>query len=545
MRILLALTAGLLLLALTSSARAGVAVADWRSDKPDSIVDLRTDTGAKLVGGEWRVHDAEIVDVQHRTPGADLKPSGAPVRTRDITPHAGAADFDDSKWEHVPASSLETRRGNGRLSFEWYRINVTIPEKLDGYATDGSSVVFEIVTDDYAEVTVDGKLPTVLGQSTGRTITGWNAPNRVLLTPSVCPGEKYTIAILAANGPLSDPPPNYIWIRSASLKFYAKGKLEPSQPAKLIIEKFDPALDDVIDPNAKLEKVATGFGFTEGPVFVPKNKDHDGYLLFSDPNNNTIYRYDPTDGALSIVRANSGYGGTDIGRYKQPGSNGLALDPQGRLTIDEHGNRRVTRLERNGTITVLADHYQGKRLNSPNDLVYRSDGTLYFTDPPFGLPNFFDDPAKELPFSGVFRWKDGELKLVAKDLKGPNGIAFSPDEKTLYVSNWDEQKKVVMRYDVAADGSLSNGSIFADVASAPGEEALDGLKVDAKGKVFVSGPGGVWIFSPAGARLGLLKFPELPANFAWGNDATDTLYLTARTSVYRLRLSGTRDIKTD
>src|SRR5204862_3982436 len=142
------------------------------------------------------------------------------------------------------------------------------------------------------------------------------------------------------------------------------------------------------------------------------NDEHEGFLLFSDPNNNNLYRYDPSDGALSIFRSNSGYTGTDIDRYKQPGSNGLALDPQGRLTINEHGNRRVTRLEKNGTLTVLADRYQGKRLNSPNDLVYRSDGALYFTDPPFGLPMAFDDPRKEVPFSGVFSLQTGKLRLV-------------------------------------------------------------------------------------------------------------------------------------
>jgi len=177
--------------------------------------------------------------------------------------------------------------------------------------------------------------------------------------------------------------------------------------------------------------------------------------------------------------------------------------------VCQHGERRVIRIEPTGAITVLADRYQGKRLNSPNDLVYRKDGTLYFTDPPFGLPRIFDDPRKELAFSGVYRVRDGQVTLVAKDLTGPNGIAFSPDEKFLYVTNWDEKKKVVMRYPV---------------------------KVDAEGHLFVSGPGGVWILSPEGRHLGTLRFPELPANMAWGDADGRMLYLTARTSVYRLRL---------
>ncbi len=166
-----------------------------------------------------------------------------------------------------------------------------------------------------------------------------------------------------------------------------------------------------------------------------------GYLLFSDPNANTIYQYSDALG-LRVFREHSGYDGADIGEYGQPGSNGLTLDRQGRLTINEHGRHRVSRLERDGSVTVLAANYQGKRLNSPNDLVYRSDGSVYFTDPPFGLPKFGADPRKELPFSGVFRWQPGgRVTLLAQEFSGPNGIAFSPDEKTLYVGNWDARRE--------------------------------------------------------------------------------------------------------
>jgi gluconolactonase len=226
----------------------------------------------------------------------------------------------------------------------------------------------------------------------------------------------------------------------------------------------------------------------------------------------------------------------DIGEYTQPGSNGLAIDSDGRLTIAEHGNRRVTRIEKTGVVTVLADRYEGKRLNSPNDLVYKSDGTLYFTDPPFGLPRTYDDPRKELAYSGVFRWSQGELRLVANDLRGPNGLAFSPDEKYLYVTNWDVSRKVVMRYAVAPDGTLGEGVEFFDMTNATGEEALDGIKVDRDGNLFVSGPGGVWILSAGGRHLGTIRAPELPANLAWGDADGRTLYLTARTGLYRIRL---------
>ena len=188
-------------------------------------------------------------------------------------------------------------------------------------------------------------------------------------------------------------------------------------------------------------------------------------------------------------------------------------------------------------ITVLADKYQGKRLNSPNDLVYKSDGSLYFTDPPFGLPKVYDDPRKELSFSGVFRLKDGQLQLLTSELKGPNGLAFSPDEKYFYVDNWDVEKKVVMRYEVNPDGTLSNGKVFFDVTQVPGEIALDGLKVDREGNVYFSGPGGIWVISPDGKHLGTIKGPELPANFAWGDPDGRALYMTARTGLYRIRLN--------
>lgn len=298
------------------------------------------------------------------------------------------------------------------------------------------------------------------------------------------------------------------------------------------VERLDPALDAIVPSEPRIERLASGFLFTEGPVWVRDG----GYLLFSDPNNNLIYRWTP-DGSLSIYRTHSGYSGFDIGEYGQPGSNGLTLDRDGRLTINQHGNRRVVRLEKNGQLTVLADHYEGKRLNSPNDLVYKSDGALYFTDPPFGLPKFFDDPRKELRYSGVFRVRDREIQLVTKDLRGPNGLAFSPDEKYLYVDNWDLKKAVIMRYEVQADGTLANGAVFVDATGSPGDDAWDGMKVDQKGNLYVSGPGGLWIISAEGKHLGTIVPPEHPHNLAWGDDDGRTLYLTSQTGLYRIRLN--------
>jgi gluconolactonase len=506
--------------------------ADVPAVRPDGIVDLTTDDGVKLVQGQWRYSDARIVEASNHLPGRDLKPSGEPNRTNDISPRAGTLDFDDSKWELIPASSLDARRSGGKFSFNWYRINITVPEKVGNFDTAGSTVVFEVVVDDYAEVWVNGKLPLVLGETGGQVIKGFNSPNRVLITRDAKPGQKIQLAVFGANGPLSSPPENFIWIRSATLDFYKADKIGHGEPVETKIIKEDPALDAIVSPDAKIEKLAGGFLFTEGPVWIRDG----GYLLFSDPNANTIYRWS-TDGQVSVFRTKSGYSGADIAEYGQPGSNGLTLDREGRLTINQHGNRRVVRLEKNGQLTVLADRYEGKRLNSPNDLVYRSDGALYFTDPPFGLPRFYDDPRKELPFSGLFLFKDGKLTLVSKDLKGPNGLAFSPDEKYLYVDNWEDRRKVILRYEVNPDGTLSNGKLFYDMTAAPGEDALDGMKVDQQGNIYVSGPGGLWILSSSGKHLGTIIGPEDTHNFTFGDNDGKMLYMCARTGIYRIRLN--------
>lgn len=503
--------------------------------KPNAVVDLRTPEGVRLVKGQWRYSDTQIVAADFNAPGPDLKPSGKPIKTFDYTPKAGAADFDDSRWEAIEPASLESRRSTGKLCFNWYRTSITIPERVGTFETAGATIVFEIVVDDYAEVWVDGKLPRVLGQTGGALVKGFNAPNRVVLTNNARPGQIIQLAIFGANGPLSDLPSNFIWVRSATLDFFKPGATVGQRTAATVT-RLEPAIDSIVPRDATIEKLAEGFLFTEGPVWVP-----DGYLLFSDPNSNTIYRWSDDDG-LSVFRTKSGYTGEDIAEYGQPGSNGLALDKEGRLTIDEHGNRRVARLEKNGSLTILADRYQGKRLNSPNDLVYKSDGSLYFTDPPFGLPKFFDDPRKETPFSGVYRWADGILTLLSTDLAGPNGLAFSPDERYLYVGNWDDKKKVVMRYEVRADDTLANGAVFFDMTNAPGEDAIDGLKVDREGNVYVSGPNGIWILSSTGKHLGTIAGPEHAHNFAWGDTDGRTLYMTAQTGLYRVRLGipGTR-----
>ncbi|MCI0414186.1 SMP-30/gluconolactonase/LRE family protein [bacterium] len=516
-----------------------IAFAEPTDGEPLATIDLATAEGVQLVNAQWRYSDTKIVEVDFKAAGADGQPTGAPNKTYDYVPHAGGADFDDSRWEVLDPATLNKRRGNGRISFNWYRINITIPDRVGNWNTAGSTVVFETSLDDYAEIWVNGELPRELGQSGGSVVGGWNATNRLVIGRNVKPQQKIQLAIFGINGPISNPPTNYIWMRFAKLHFFPTGKLPfvvTPHEVNVEVERLDPAIDAIVPPNPKVHKLAEGFQFTEGPVWF-----REGYLLFSDPNSNIIYKYVPSanrnNGELTVFNDKSGYEGADIAAYGQPGSNGLTIDSEGRLTIDQHGNRRVIRMEKNGAVTVLAEKFKGKRLNSPNDLVYKSDGSLYFTDPPFGLPKFYEDPKKELEYSGVFRLKNGKLQLLNKDLLGPNGIAFSPDEKYLYVGNWDPKKKVVMRYEVSPDGMLKDGKVFYDLTNSPGEDAIDGVKVDQMGNVYVSGPGGLWIFSSEGKHLGTIKTSMHPHNFAWGEEDGKTLYLCARSGLYRMKLN--------
>jgi len=297
--------------------------------------------------------------------------------------------------------------------------------------------------------------------------------------------------------------------------------------------RTDPAIDKLISPGTKIEKVHGGFGFVEGPIWVRTGS----YLLFSDLPKNAIMKWSP-DGSVSVFRK-----GIFPGSYPdgvQIGSNGLTLDKQGRLIAAEHGNRRVSRIEKDGTVTVLADRYEGKRLNSPNDLVCRSNGDVYFTDPP-GLyrsyPQGADVPKRELDFAGVYRvTAPGKVELVSKEVPYPNGIAFSPDEKKLYVAS-SRPEKFWMVYSVEANGSLSNGRKFFDATSIPGEGVPDGMKVDRAGNIYATGPAGIMVFSPDAKLLGTIQLPEIPANLNWGDADGKTLYITARTSLYRIRMN--------
>jgi gluconolactonase len=295
------------------------------------------------------------------------------------------------------------------------------------------------------------------------------------------------------------------------------------------IVRLDPAFDSLVPKDAVIEKVAGGFQFTEGPLWRPE-----GVLWFSDVTGNLVRSLTPAGQAAVLIPNAGGESSAPAGSFIGP--NGMISDRDGFVLLCQHTNRRIVRVGKDLTLAPYLDKFEGKRFNSPNDLVYRSDGTLYFTDPPYGLLKQDDDPAKELKFNGVFRYAQGKMTAEIKDLSRPNGIALSPDEKTLYVANSDEKKRIWMRYDVAPDGSVSNGRLFADVTAEKEAGLPDGFKVDSRGNVWSSGPAGIWVFSPDGKRLGMLKTPEVPANCNWGDDGK-TLYITANTSVYRIKLA--------
>src|SRR6201981_3677711 len=266
-------TLGLVLsLALVSAG--GQTIQDPPVGRPDAVVDLASREGVQLVNGQWRYHDVKIEDADSRAVGPDLKASGAPIRTYDYSPHAGPADFDDSQWEAIDATTLDQRRSTAKVCFNWYRINVTIPETVGSFSTAGSTVAFEIVIDDYAEVWVNGKLPRVLGQPGGPVIKGFNAPNRVIITRDSQPGQRIQLAVFGINGPISYSPQNFIWIKSATLDFYKSPKVGTEQKTEVL--RVDPALDEIVTPGTRIEKLAGGFLFTEGPVWVPRTEDSDG-----------------------------------------------------------------------------------------------------------------------------------------------------------------------------------------------------------------------------------------------------------------------------
>ncbi len=318
-----------------------------------------------------------------------------------------------------------------------------------------------------------------------------------------------------------------------ALSFAARAATNAAEPGIKIL-RHDPRFDQIVPRDAGVEKVVDGYTWVEGPVWNRQGR----FLLFSEIPSNSVYKWEEGKGVSLFLRP-SGYTGTTPFPGAEPGSNGLTFDADGRLVLCEHGDRRIARLEADGRKTTLVDRYQGRRINSPNDLVYKSNGDLYFTDPPFGLPKGMDDSGKELAFQGVYRLsKDGVLALLTQEVKFPNGIGFSPDEKTLYVSNADRTNAVWLAFEVKDDGTLGKSRVFFDgtawTKSGPG--VPDGLKVDRRGNLFAAGPGGLHVFAPDGTHLGSIQTSVATSNCAWGGDGS-VLYLTISSGVYRIKLN--------
>ena len=281
-----------------------------------------------------------------------------------------------------------------------------------------------------------------------------------------------------------------------------------------LFAKENSSVQSLNQNSQKLEKIASGFDFVEGPVWIPA-----GYLIFSDIPADTLYKYQQNQ-PVEVFRKPSG------------NANGNTLDKQGNLITAEHKNRRVSRTGKDGKIITLADKFEGKRLNSPNDVIVKSDGSIYFTDPPYGIQN----KDEQLGFYGVYRIaSDGKLTLLAKDFIRPNGLAFSPDEKKLYVN--DTEKNHMRIFDVQPDGSLAGGEVFAEMKEEGKNGVPDGIKVDVEGNVYSTASGGIWVFSPTGKLINKIPVPESATNLAWGDEDYKTLYITAGKSLYKIRLT--------
>jgi gluconolactonase len=313
----------------------------------------------------------------------------------------------------------------------------------------------------------------------------------------------------------------------------------PAYPTVGRLTTYDPAFHTVIAPDARIEKLAEGFTWAEGPAWIAGENGQAGYLLFTDVPENTLYRWSEREGH-SVFLKPSGYAGTDTSALREAGANGLYAEPGGTVLLADSGSRLLARLDpRTKRKTTLAASFRGKRFNSPNDVVRRSDGRVFFTDPPYGLEGLHDSPVKELPFSGVYRLDpDGSVHLLDDGLRFPNGIALSPDERTLYVANSDSEHPVWIAYALDDAGAVQDRRVFADASDLVGDTnpgLPDGLAVATDGTLFATGPGGVLVVAPDGKRLGRIETGTAVANCAFGDADGRTLYMSSHTFIARVR----------
>ncbi len=315
---------------------------------------------------------------------------------------------------------------------------------------------------------------------------------------------------------------------SAPPSAFAQDKFEKSE-VKRSIERLDPALDELVDVSATIEVISQGHIWTEGPAWDKANKA----LLFCDIPNNQINKWDSVTAKVSVFMKPSGYDGPENDLAKEPGTNGLLFMPDGRLVACDHGNRRIYRVETDGSKTVLVEKIDGKRFNSPNDLVMASDGTLFFTDPPYGL---IDESAREIDWHGVYRLSTEEtVTLLTKEFTRPNGIGLSPDESTLYVAQSDKNKPIYQSFPINKDGTLGDGKILFDASGLLHDPGMpDGMALDQKGNLWATGPGGVLILSPQGKLLGRILMGAKTSNCTFGEDGS-TLFMTSSNDVCKVK----------
>jgi len=501
---------------------------------PDAIVDLQTEAGAARVGVTWRWSDTRVVTVRDVAVGADLGPSGPPVRTLDILPHAQSPAYDDSDWEVLAAADTYRRLGGGRVSFLWYRFAITLPAAVDGVPVQGCTAVLEMTVDDYAEVWVDGELPRALGDVGGGVVAGFNAPSRVVLTRAAHAGQQFSVAVFAFNGPVSASPRNYVWVRTATLSLFTAERARVGQDAALRVHDFG-GLSATIGLTAALERLATGFTAPRAALWDA------GGVLVSTPATGALYRWSAA-GRVTLVRVTNGVPGAPAGHLREPGTGGLALDPQQRLLLCQRGHGRVLRVNAHGDTTVVLDCCDGLPLAPPWDVCARADGTVYVSAPGTVEPGDRGPRARGggPPLAtGVLGVGAAGAFVVDADMAAPHGLALSPDGRTLYAA--DGLAPRVMCWPLDSDGrARAPGRYLVDLSGLHDDGhagGVEGLAVDSAGTVLACTSAGLWVLAPDGRPLGLLDLPEQPRGVTLGGDDGRTAFVTAGSSLYRLPLA--------
>ena len=509
---------------------------------PLASVDLMSAREAALVQATWRYSDARVTATRFLAPGANGQPGTQANDTQIVEPSAGRAEFDDSAWPVIATESLGERRGTGRVSFNWYRIELTVPERIGGFDPHRHDRLVRdtprrlrgnlgrrrnrprVRPDPAARWSRAGTRPTALVAGARTCSPGQTDPARRVRheRPDLQRADQLHLLSMRRSSSSPPAPPGPVAV--------------PPHEVNVTVERLDPAIDAIVPANAKLFKLAEGFR-VHRRTGVGSRRQLPAVQRPEPQHHLPVHR---RAASSRVFRDKSGYDAADIAEYGQPGSNGLTLDRAGRLTINEHGRHRVSRIERDGSVTVLAASYQGKRLNSPNDLVYRSDGSVYFTDPPFGLPKFDARPAqgaalqRRVPLAA-----ERQGHAAAQESQGPERHrVLAGREVPLRGQLGPARQDGHALSPCSRDGSHRCGRRRSSISRNrfPAKKRSTGSRSTCAGNVYLSAPGGVWIFNSAGKHLGTITAPKPVHNFAWGGADGKTLYLCARSALYRIPL---------